>query len=101
MKEIVNSEFAPEAGRIVVVDFWAEWCGPCRATKPIIEKFAENHPEIDVYSCNIDENEELVEEYNIRSIPTILFFNDCELKTHHVGGATKEVLEQKLSECTK
>lgn len=98
MKEIVNSEFAPEAGKIVVVEFYAEWCGPCKTTKPIIEEFGNKHPEIDVYLCNIDENEELVDEYKIRSIPTILFFNDCKLKTHHVGSTNLQTLEQKLLE---
>ena len=81
----------------VVIDFWAEWCGPCRMLGPVIEELAEQYEDkVIIGKMNVDENAEISEEYGVRSIPTILFFKDGELKDKHIGAASKSVLEGKL-----
>jgi thioredoxin 1 len=81
----------------VVVDFWAEWCGPCRMVGPIIEELAKEYEgKVIIGKVNVDENDEIAGEYNIRSIPTILYFKNGELTDKHVGAAQKSLLENKL-----
>ena len=86
------------AGNIpVVVDFWAEWCGPCRMIGPVIDELAEEYGDKAIIGkMNVDENDEIPTEYGIRSIPTILFFKNGELEDKFVGVASKSVLEEKL-----
>jgi len=81
----------------VVVDFWAEWCGPCRMIAPIMEELETEYKDRAIIAkMDVDENGEVVEEYGIRNIPTILFFKNGELKDKHVGAAKKNILEEKL-----
>jgi thioredoxin 1 len=81
----------------VVVDFWAEWCGPCRMLIPIIEELANEYEDRAIIGkVNVDENDELPGEFNIRNIPTVLFFKNGVLVDKHVGAATKSLLEVKL-----
>jgi len=81
----------------VVVDFWAEWCGPCRMIGPIIEELAEEYEDKAIIGkMNVDENDEIPGEYGIRSIPTILFFKNGVLTDKHVGVTSKKLLEEKI-----
>jgi thioredoxin 1 len=81
----------------VVVDLWAEWCGPCRLGGPIIEELANEYEgKAIIGKMNVDDNDEIPSEYGIRSIPTILFFKNGVLKDKHVGAASKSLLEDKL-----
>jgi len=81
----------------VVVDFWAEWCGPCRMIGPVIEELANEYEDRAIIGkMNVDENSEMPGEYAIRSIPTILFFKNGVLRDKHIGVASKSVLEEKL-----
>ena len=83
----------------VVVDFWAEWCGPCRMVAPAIEELANEYKDRAIVGkMDVDENDETQGEYGIRSIPTILFFKNGELAYKHVGVAPKNLLEEKLKE---
>jgi len=83
--------------KAVVVDFWAEWCGPCRMVGPVIEELANEYAgKAVIGKMNVDENDEAPAEFGIRSIPTILFFKNGELADKHVGVAPKNVLEEKL-----
>ena len=81
----------------VVVDFWAEWCAPCRMIAPIVDELAEEYEDrVLIGKVNIDENEDLSIEYGIRNIPTLLFFKKGELVDKHIGAATKTALEDKI-----
>jgi thioredoxin 1 len=81
----------------VVVDFWAEWCGPCRMIGPSIEELAKEYEgKVIIGKLNVDENDTVPSEYGIMSIPTILFFKNGELTNKHVGAASKVVIEDKI-----
>jgi thioredoxin 1 len=81
----------------VIVDFWAEWCGPCRMVGPVIEELASEYEgKVIIGKINVDDNDEISGEYGIRSIPTILYFKNGELVDKHVGAAQKSLLEDKL-----
>jgi len=83
----------------VMIDFWAEWCGPCRMVGPIIEELANEYGNRAIVGkMNVDENDEIPGEYGIRSIPTILFFKDGVLADKYIGAGSKNLLEKKLKE---
>ncbi len=81
----------------LVVDFWAEWCGPCRMVAPYVEELASEYEgKVVIGKLNVDENDEVVGQFGIRNIPTILFFKNGELVDKHVGAALKSALEDKI-----
>ena len=81
----------------LVVDFWATWCGPCRMVAPIISKLAEKYDgKIVVGKCDVEENDDLAEEFGIRNIPTILFFKNGEVVDKLVGAVSKAKLDEKF-----
>ncbi len=81
----------------LVVDFWAEWCGPCKMVSPIISQLAEEYDgRMVVGKCNVEECEEIAAEYGIRNIPTILFFKNGQLADKFVGAASKAKLQEKF-----
>lgn len=80
-----------------VVDFWAEWCGPCKMIAPILEELAdENAGKFTVRKCDVDNNRETAMKYGIRSIPTLLVFKDGEVAEQIVGVMPKDALQQKI-----
>lgn len=81
----------------VAVDFWAEWCGPCKMIGPIISQLAEEYDgKLVVGKCNVEECEEIAAEFGIRNIPTILFFKDGVIVDKFVGAANKATLQAKF-----
>lgn len=85
--------------KLLVVDFWAEWCGPCMAFGPVLERFAKAHPgEVVVGKMNVDENQRVPGLMNIESIPSIVFFKDGRPETMVVGAVPLKKLEEILSD---
>ena len=79
----------------VVVDFWAEWCGPCRMIAPALEEIAGSiGDKVKIVKLNVDENPKTAEKYGIMSIPTLMLFKNGELASRQVGAAPKQKLEQ-------
>jgi thioredoxin 1 len=79
----------------VVVDFWAEWCGPCRMIAPALEEIAGSlNGKVKIVKLNVDENPAVAAKYGIMSIPTLMLFKNGELASRQVGAAPKQKLEQ-------
>ncbi|HQH50353.1 MAG TPA: thioredoxin [Candidatus Cloacimonadota bacterium] len=81
---------------IAVVDFWADWCGPCRMLGPVIEEIARENPDIKVCKLNVDAHPELAGKYGVMSIPNLLFFKDGELKDNSIGVVAKAIIQNKI-----
>ena len=86
--EVIESEIP------VVVDFWAEWCGPCKMIGPILEKLSEDYEgKLKVAKVNVDENGELAQKYSVVSIPMLLLFKNGEVINQQVGAVPRETIE--------
>jgi len=91
-EEINNSQLP------VLIDCWAEWCGPCKQIGPILEEIAESKKDIlKIFKLNVDENPQIPQKFNVRGIPTLLFFKDGKLLDTKVGSLPKKELETWLN----
>ncbi len=77
-----------------LIDFYADWCGPCQMLKPILEEFEKNHPEIKVSRVNIDENETLAEEFSVSTIPCLVVIKDGKEVAREVGVMPMKKIEK-------
>ena len=94
MKEITPSEQFKREGlnsaNPVFVDFWAEWCGPCRAVSPVVEELSKEYSDrVDFVKVNVDQNGELAQKYNVFSIPTLAIFKNGEVVSQKTGASTR------------
>ncbi len=89
--EVLNSK------EITVVDFWAEWCGPCKMIGPSLEQLDAELDGVKITKLNVDDNQELSAKFGIRSIPTLLVFKDGKIIDQIVGALPKEALKSKIS----
>ena len=82
----------------VLLDFWAEWCGPCKMIGPILEELSEEYAEtVKIIKLNVDENNNTAIKYAVRSIPTLILFKDAKVQAQHIGSASKAQLKKFLN----
>ncbi len=84
------------AKKPVLLDLWAEWCGPCRMLSPIVEEISEEHPEIEVYKVNVDEEMELAMKFRATAIPMLVLVKDGQVAGTSVGYRSKEEIVAEL-----
>lgn len=88
-----------DSEKLSVIDFWAEWCGPCRVVGPIVEELAKDYDgKVNIGKVNVDFNQEISMMYGIRNIPTILFIKNGQVIDKQVGAVPKSVLEAKVKQ---
>jgi thioredoxin 1 len=101
-KDVTDASFQSdvlEHDKPIMVDFWAEWCGPCRAVSPILDKIAEEHSDkLDIVKLNVDDNPETAMKYGITSIPAMYVFQGGEIVKRVIGAKPKPALEADLAE---
>ena len=92
-----NYESLMASGQPVVIDFWAEWCGPCRMISPIIDELAtEYEGKVTIGKCDVDSCDDIVSQFRVRNIPTIVFIKNGEVVDKVVGATSKETLKAKV-----
>ena len=98
--EITDANFETEvlnSDKLTVIDFWAEWCGPCRAIGPVIEELSKDYAgKVNMGKVNVDQNPQLSINYGITSIPAILFVKGGQVVDKQVGAVPKAVLDKKI-----
>jgi len=101
-KTLTDANFETEvlkSDKPVLVDFWAEWCGPCRMLGPVVDRLAESNQEkISVGKMNVDENQQTPQKYGIQGIPTLLFFKNGEKVNQLVGFQSEENIQKVIDE---
>jgi thioredoxin 1 len=94
--DVLNSD------KVTLVDLWAEWCGPCVAMGPIVDELAKDYKDVaNIGKLNVDQNEIVPTNYNVRGIPTFLIFKNGELRDKVVGSTTKKALAEKIDALVK
>lgn len=101
MENIMDNEFntkVKEGKGVFIIDFYADWCGPCKMQSPILEELSNEEPKVTIYKLDVDKNQLTAGEYGIQNIPTLLIFKDGELIEKKVGFQPKQVLQNSLKE---
>ncbi len=102
VKEVTDETFADEvegSAGVAMVDFWAAWCGPCRLVSPIVDQLAQEYEgKVKVAKVDVDSSQRTAVRFNVRSIPSVLFFKDGQHVDTVVGAAPKGALEAKIKE---
>jgi thioredoxin 1 len=98
VNDINFDDLVIKSDKPVMVDFWAEWCGPCRMVAPIMEEISQEYEgKVLVVKCDVDSSPSVSEKYSIRNIPTILFFKDGKIADKQVGAVPKKNFVAKLN----
>lgn len=99
--EFTDANFETEvlkSDKLTVVDFWAEWCGPCRAIGPVIDELSKEYQgKVNIGKVNVDSNAKVSLDYGVTSIPLILFFKNGQIVDKQVGAVPKSILEKKIA----
>ena len=96
---ITNENYAElmASGKPAVIDFWAEWCGPCRTIAPIVDELSEEYADrVNIGKCDVDSSDDVVALYRVRNIPTLVFIKDGQVVDKHVGAISKNDLQAKI-----
>ena len=97
-----NFEELLGTGKPMVLDFWAEWCGPCRMVSPIIDELAQEYEgRVTIGKINVDENDDVVGRFGIRNIPKVIFFKNGEMVDKIVGATSKDKFKEKVENLLK
>jgi thioredoxin 1 len=99
--EVTDQNFQEITGQagLSMVDFWAVWCGPCRMVAPIVEQIADDYAgQVTVGKLDVDNNQRTATQFNVRSIPTILFFRDGKVVDQVIGAVPRPALESKIKQ---
>jgi thioredoxin 1 len=86
-----------KSDKLVIADFWAEWCGPCKAIAPLLDEIAKEQPKVKILKVNVDEEQQLAQQYGIYNIPTLLFFKGGKVVETVMGTQPKKVLVEKIN----
>ena len=96
IKTLEDFKILTNENDLVIIDFYATWCGPCKMLAPIIEDVANEHPEIKFVKVDTDEAEELASMFNIMSIPSVIYIKNKEVKGFELGFRPKEAIEENI-----
>jgi thioredoxin 1 len=98
VKDVTDSTFEEfiQGNKIVVIDCWAVWCGPCRMLSPVVEELAKEKNDVSFGKLNVDQNRAIPMKYGIMSIPTLLYFKDGQLVDKTIGALPKAAIENRL-----
>ncbi len=97
IEKIYSEEFEQKvlhSDKPVIVDFFADWCGPCKMLSPVLEALASKNNDIDFYKINVDENTDLAEKYSVSSIPNVLIFKNGQVADNSIGFKTEEQMQE-------
>jgi len=102
VKDLTANEFndavaVPE--KLLVVDFWASWCGPCKMLSPVIDALSEEMTDVTFYKVNVDEERALASNFGVSSIPTVVMIKDKQIVNQFVGYADKATVRSRIEEC--
>ncbi len=100
VNEVTDSNFETEVLKSdkAIVDFWAEWCGPCRVLGPRFEELSNEMKDVKFFKVNVDNNQQTAQKFEIRSIPTLLMFKNGQMVGKVIGALPKDSLKQKIEQ---